>query len=163
MLNLDDQAKQEFQNRIEEELGLYLFELQGLKIELPSLKIEELESWKAELSKRRETYFNAALSVVDRHIAGESSTLTIEDEHHHLADVLKEIVALEEILPQISSMLTEAGIVDKREAMKVQVRALKEKAHLISLDLRLPQVFQDRIDEVITTLEEAEKFLNGGN
>ncbi len=129
MLQLDESARQEFQSKIEEELGLYLFELQGLKIELPSLQIEELEAWKAELSKRRETYFNAALSVIDRHIAGETATLTAEEEHHHLADIKKRFWRGGGA-SQIAAVLKEEGVSGTREAMLQQVRMLKCKGRI---------------------------------
>ncbi len=159
MLEVSEEEKQQFESKVEEELGLYLFELRALKIELPNLSLEELDNWKAELNKRRETYFNAALSVIDRNMARKDSFSHSEDEHHYLTDLIKQIVAIEEKLPQITEILKVEGLGEVRLAMETQIISLKEKAHLLSLDLRLPLDFQDRLEEVINTLEGAEKIL----
>lgn len=160
ILSLSEELKNKFQMKIEEELELYLFELHGLKVELPDIDIEGLENWKAELNKRRETYFNSSLSVIDRHVAGESTAFTQESELHHLTEIIQGIVELEEMLPHIEIILKQEGLAEVRETMLTQIKLLKDRAHILSVDLRLPVTFQERLEEVITTLEESEKLLN---
>jgi hypothetical protein len=161
-LAVDEAEKIELAILLESRLQPYLKGLTDLRVTPRDMPLKEIAVWKAQVDKRREKYFDAALHAVDKIINQSIPDSTGEEEHDHLVDVLTQIVYLEQQAPDLIDEFYLAGKLteDQKMAILNRMSLLEYEAHQLNLDLRLTPDLIDRLQGVLDMLSQLKRKMN---
>ncbi|MBS4170322.1 hypothetical protein [Neochlamydia sp. AcF95] len=146
-LSIDEEEKINLAQRLDVRLQSYLHALNALKIKPENLPLKEIAVWKAQVDKRREKYFDAALHAIDKIVNQSLPDLHGDEENEELKDVLIQIAYLEKHIPpwydEIN--LAETLAFNQKAAFKSQLELWEQKIHRLNLDLRLTPELIERL------------------
>lgn len=160
-LPLNEQEAAELKKHLSRDVGLQLLGLENLK-EKPALgSLQEMLEWKAEVDKKRSKFFERALQLIDEIIHAISPSSSSEEEHDYLVEVLTQIAFLEEEIPELIAEINEGAASDpvRKKMTLSKINSFEQEMHELNLDLRLTQELADRLQILMTKLEEACKLI----
>lgn len=163
-LDENDLVKVELKDQLEEELSQHIFELYLLKDHPPSYSLEALNEWRAEADQARESYFSAALHVIDTNI-GELMQPTIFEDNlpeQHIVDIHTRLNLLEEKIINFSGEINKFEN-DKSELRKNEclfnLAKMEDEAHSLNSNLQLTHEHIARVSEAMKALSSFRKKL----
>lgn len=160
-LAVEEEEKMALAQRLELRLNSYLKGLTDLRVPPTDLPLHEIAIWKAQVDKRREKYFDAALHAIDKVINSTIPDTSGQEEHEHLVDVLSQIVYLENEAPILFDEIYTAKNLkgDQISGLEARLTSLEQEIHQLNLDLRLTPDLIDRLQTVSDMLEQARQRL----
>lgn len=160
-LAVEDEEKIDLAQRLEMRLEPYLKGLNDLRSKPKDLPLHEIAFWKAQVDKRREKYFDAALHAVDKVINDTIPDTSGHEEHEHLVDVLSQIIYLERVAPKLYDEIYTSNNPKQQQIDILESRliTLEQEVHQLNLDLRLTPDLIDRLQVVSEMLDLARKKL----
>ncbi len=158
-LAVEDEEKIALAQRLELRLDPYLRGLNALRFKPRDLPLQEIALWKAQVDKRREKYFDAALHAIDKVINEIIPDTSGQEEHEHLVDVLSQIAYLEHEAPMLYDEIYMANNPTQEQIHIFESRftVLEQEVHQLNLDLRLTPDLIDRLQVISEMLEQARK------
>lgn len=163
-LDENDLIKVELKDQLEQELSQHIFELYLLKDHPPSYSLETLNGWRAEADLARESYFSAALHVIDSNI-GELMQATIIEESlpdQHIADIHTRLTLLEEQIIKFSEEVLkfESDKTEERiNGCLSNLAKMEDEAHSLNGNLQLTHEHVARVSEAMKILSSFRKKL----
>jgi hypothetical protein len=146
-LSIDEEEKIDLAQRLEVRLQSYLHALNALRVKPENLPLKEIAVWKAQVDKRREKYFDAALHAIDKIVNQSLPDSRDEEENEDLKDALIQIAYLEKHIPpwydEIN--LAETLTFTQKADFKSQLELWEQKIHRLNLDLRLTPELIERL------------------
>lgn len=147
--------------QIQEKLEPYLESLTMLKDKPRSLTIQDLPSWKMRMDKLRETYFEAALHVIDKIVQDIHPHPTNQHDHDQLIDAFKQVAELEEALHELLKEIDQADIQDLaiKKHYFDRVKTYDEVLVQLSSNLYLTPELADRVEALFNLVTKTYKHL----
>lgn len=160
-LTVEDEEKINLAQSIEIRLNPYLKGLNELRAKPKDVPLHEIALWKAQVDKRREKYFDAALHAIDKIINSTIPDTSGEEEHEHLVDVLSLISYLEREVPQLYDEIDRIKnpSIEQEPIFLSRLTTLEQEVHQLNLDLRLTPDLIDRLQVIADMLDQARKKL----
>lgn len=160
-LAVDDEEKIALAQRLETYLDPYLKGLNQLKFKPRDLTLQEIALWKAQVDKRREKYFDAALHSIDKVINSTIPDTSGPEEHEHLVEILSQIIYLEHEAPNLYDEIFMAADInsEQRKIFESRIMMLEQEIHQLNLDLRLTPDLIDRLQIISDMLDQARNKL----
>lgn len=153
-LNVGASDKQHLKDLLEELLLKPIASLGALKHLKEELSLEEIDLWNKELDEKRQKLFNETLAIIDAVVHDYKPEFAIEEDHHHLIDVIERINILENRLRLLQEAMSKNKDSNAQESLKEFVLIIQNEIHSLSLDLRLPQSLFERLEKAEATLKE---------
>lgn len=153
-LNVGASDKQHLKDLLEELLLKPIATLGALKHSKEDLNLEEIDLWNKELDEKRQRLFNETLAIIDAVVHDYKPEFAIEEDHHHLIDVIERINVLENRLRLLQEAIARNKDSSVDEPLKELVLIIQNEIHSLSLDLRLPQSLFERLEKAEATLTE---------
>lgn len=160
-LAVEDEEKIILAQTLETQLQPYLKSLSDLRAKPRDLPLHEIALWKAHVDKRREKYFDAALHMIDKMINSTIPDTSGHNEHEHLAEVLSQIVYLENEAPKLYDEIDMSEDVSGSQIKIFESRliTLEQEIHQLNLDLRLTPDLLERLLIISEMLDQAKQKL----
>lgn len=164
-LDGNDLVKIELQDQLEQELSQHIFELYLLKDHPPSNSLETLNGWRAEAELARESYFSAALHVIDTNIGELMQPSTIDDGFdQYINDIHIQLTSLEEKIvkfnAEISSFQNDANE-EKMKTCLAYLAKMEDEAHSLNGNLELNHEQVARVQQAMDALSLFREQLQG--
>ncbi len=162
-LAVDEDEKIALAQRLEMHLEPYLKGLNDLRAKPHDLPLKEIALWKAQVDKRREKFFDAALHAIDKIINHAIPDSSGHEEHEHLVDVLSQIAYLEHEVPHLYDeiFMTKKTGPEQLSIFDSRLSTLQQEVHQLNLDLRLTPDLIDRLHTINEMLDLIRKKLLG--
>lgn len=160
-LAVEEEEKIALAERLGTRLEPYLRGLNDLRTKPKELPLKEIALWKAQVDKRREKYFDAALHAIDKIINDTIPDSSGPEEHEHLVDVLSQLVYLEHEAPNLyDEIFMSVNLsVEKINIFESRLLLLDQEVHQLNLDLRLTPDLIDRLQVISEMLDQARQRL----
>lgn len=104
----------------------------------------EILLYKQKINEEREKVFESCLSIIDKNIEQEFPLHTINNVNEEIANIIDEIIKLENKVLEIQETLKENKSLKRSDKSKINF--LYQKAYSLSLDIRLTEEMFDRIE-----------------
>lgn len=156
-LAVEEDEKIALAQRLDLRLDPYLKALSALHVKPRDLPLQEIALWKAQVDKRREKYFEAALHAIDKIINDIIPDTSGPEEHEHLAEVLTQIAYLETETPNIYDdiFMVKKPNAEQRKKLEARITTLEHEIHQLNLDLRLTPDLINRLQVLTEMLNQA--------
>lgn len=157
-LGLENSILEKITRQIEKRLQPHIIALNELKNSRPeSLKIEQLEEWKAHVDEQRANHYNAALHLIDDFL--HPFFPEQEEVQEHLKEIFTLVAYLEEEIPAFCKEVKTISRDDKEYAILMRDHGiyLQEEAHRLNRDLRLTPELGDRVQRLILQIDQTMK------
>lgn len=155
-LDLKDEEADSLQQDIAVQLEPYLSSLSSLKKAPGHLSFKTLASWKDNIDKRRQKYFDGALFIIDKCVQDYRPAAEIKEEHEHLVEIFTQMSELEESVPNLKKELEDIDLSDEdlRDSLESRLRAFEEAADKLNMDLRLTPELIDRLQTILEQIND---------
>lgn len=163
-LDENDLVKVELKDQLEQELSQHVFELYLLRDHPPSYSLETLNEWRADADLARESYFSAALHVIDSNIEELMQPTIIEESlpDQHIVDIHTRLTLLEEKIINLSGEIRRFEN-DKSELRKNEclfnLAKMEDEAHSLNGNLQLTHEHVARVSEAMKMLSSFREML----
>jgi hypothetical protein len=155
-INTDLCEQQRLKNILDNHLALPLATLISFKHPPSSAVVGEIFAWSRTLEGQRQKLFEEALGIIDGCIEEVKPDLSSAEEHQHLLDLVNKMNILEDSLKPVFTLVQGTEIEkDSKHLLKEKIVWLAKEAHELSLDLRIPQVFLERLEKIQKMLKES--------